>query len=345
MRPDESARHGRRDSDSRQNRRRTERPRSLSGDADDWRGFVPPELLPQVHNPKAGLILSANHRPVGSFYRIPLGTSTGSQGDTMRSWRLRERLGARQIFTPADVLDVHFDTVNPARREIVRLGLHLRDTSPGDLSAATIETLAVLEKWFHAGASSDLRAGGAALATRISTFFRFIATPLALKYGGGESGLARFLKDAAARIKADAKAKFDGDEARYIDTLLAEAWTSHQQAGATDGTRAAPRAILGWFDSLDGFGTLDATRDIQQPGITCLDGQTIHSQGGQSYSQYVPLHDVDSAQSICPVGPVIGRILESHEHADVVVGGEATSAPLSRAVVERFITSRVTLSR
>ena len=79
-------------------------------------------------DPRAGVLLSANHRPVGSFYKIPLGISTGSMGDTIRSWRLRERLDMKQKFTPADVLDVHYDTVNPARREIVRLGLHLRDT-------------------------------------------------------------------------------------------------------------------------------------------------------------------------------------------------------------------------
>ena len=77
----------------------------------------------------SGFVLSPNHRPVASFYGIPLGLSTGSMGDTIRSWRLRERLLQRDRFSPADVLDVHYDSINPARREMVRLGLHLRDTS------------------------------------------------------------------------------------------------------------------------------------------------------------------------------------------------------------------------
>lgn len=68
------------------------KPTPGTGDANDWQGFVPPDLLPQVVDPKAGLLLSANHRPVGSLYRIPLGISTGSLGDTIRSWRLRERI-------------------------------------------------------------------------------------------------------------------------------------------------------------------------------------------------------------------------------------------------------------
>ena len=116
---------------------------SGSGDADDWQGFVPPELLPQVLDPKAGFLLSANHRPIGSYYRIPLGASTGSMGDTIRSWRLRERLREKDPFTPAEVLDIHDDTVNPARREIVRLGLHLRDTNPGCLSDEARKALAM----------------------------------------------------------------------------------------------------------------------------------------------------------------------------------------------------------
>jgi len=126
---------------------------------------------------------------------------------------------------------VDYDTVNPARREIVRLGLHLRQTKQGGLSADSLKALEVLEKWFKAGASSDLKNEGAPLATRISTFFRFIATPLALKYGGGESGLARFLKDAARRIQANPNAAFGDDECRFINTVLTDAWQKTQQTG------------------------------------------------------------------------------------------------------------------
>lgn len=160
-----------------------------SGDADDWQGFAPQELLPHLVNPPAGFIFSANHRPIASFYPISLGVSTGSMGDTIRSWRLRERLSGQEKFTPEDVLAVHYDTVNPARREIVRLGLHLRDTKQGNLSLAATKALTVLEPWFKTGASSDLKCDGAELATRISTFFRFVAMPLALKYGGGNRDL------------------------------------------------------------------------------------------------------------------------------------------------------------
>ena len=36
--------------------------------ANDWQGFLPHELLPQVINPEQGWLVSANHRPIASFY-------------------------------------------------------------------------------------------------------------------------------------------------------------------------------------------------------------------------------------------------------------------------------------
>ena len=320
------------------------------GSSADWQGYVPHALLPQIMDPKDGFILSANHRPIGAFYKIPLGISTGSMGDTIRSWRLRERLSAQPQFSPADVRDIHFDTVNPARREIVRLGIHLRDTDPDRLSESGSKAVQALEKWLRAGASSDLRADGAELATRISTFFRFVATPLALKYGGGESGLARFLKDASGRITADPKIKLVEEEVVFIDKVLSDAWGGDDAGrGATRsaGARRAPAQSqpLGWFDTLDGFGSLDSKEDIVPMGITCRDGQTIRSQAAQSYTQWVPLHDVDSSQSICPIGHS-DRPNSRYRSSTLNLwqDGRFHPAPLSRAAVEKLGTDTVRLN-
>jgi len=322
-----------------------------TGDQDDWQGFVPPRLVPQVHDPAAGFLLSANHRPIGSFYPLPLGTSTGSMGDTIRSWRLRERLSTKEHFSPRDVVDVHFDTVNPARREIVRLGLHLRDHQPGSLSDSSLKALTTLEKWLTDGASSDLKSEGAELATRLSTFFRFVVTPLARRYGGGESGLARFLKDAAARISQDPKAEFDADECGFIDRVLSEAWSAADTTGTrgrnsrAQAPRTGPQKVpLGWFDSLDGFGSLDTGHDLSPPGITCLDGQTIHCQSSQSYTQWVPLDDADAAQTLCPIGHS-DRPDSRYRSSTMQLWGEAKlhPAPLSRKAVEPITVERTQL--
>jgi penicillin amidase len=312
-----------------------------TGDQDDWRGFVPAELVPQVFDPPSSVLFSGNHRPVAGFYPIPLGLGTGGMGDSIRSWRLRELLTGRNQFTPKDVLQVHFDTVNPARREIVRLGLHLRDTRQG-LSREALDALEKLEPWYRAGASSDLTREGADLATRISTFFRMMATPVALRYGGGESGLARFLKDASARMHANTKAVFDADEKAFVDAVLSAAW----QNGGGRARRGSPgpgtQPRLAWFDSLDGFGSLLPDEDLPRAPIQCQDGQTIHCQAAQSYTQWVPLHDVDAAMSICPIGHS-DRAQSPFRQSTMVLWGEAGlhPAPITRDAVEKLPQTRV----
>lgn len=322
-----------------------------NGDADDWQTFVPPGLLPRLFDPRSGVIWSANHRPIGAFYGIPLGISTGSLGDTTRSWRLSELLAGTNRWTPEAVFQVHFDSVNPARRELVRLGLHLRDSGQPGLSVASSNALVVLEKWLASGASSALTNEGAALATQFSTFFRLMATPLALKHGGGESGLARFLKDAAARIQADARAPFDAEERAFVDQVLAGAWqaTGGRGGAATRGREAVARndlPPLGWFDSLDGFGSLDAAHDLRPPNLAVRDGQTVHCQTAQSYTQFVPLHDPDAAQTICPIGHS-DRPESLYRQSTMALWGEARlhPAPLSRAAVERIAVEKIVLSR
>ncbi len=308
----------------------------------DWQEILPADLMPGVQNPSAGFLYSGNHRPIESWYPLPLGAMTGAGGDTVRSWRLGERLAAKREFTPEDVRAIHFDTVNPARRDIVRLGVHLRDNARRELSADARRALAVLEPWYDAGASSSLTEAGAALALELNTFFRFIATDLAFVYGGGESGLAYFLKTATARITGDPKAELTGREQDFVERSLASAWQSCRQkygedpATWQDRARAAlKRRQLGYYESLDGFPALDPAQAVTLPALSAIDGATIGCQTAQSYTQWVPMHDPDSAQSILPIGQS-----ERPDHASrlttLALWGEGRlhPAPLSRAKVE-----------
>ena len=314
----------------------------------EWRGFVPHDLLPHVMNPRRGWIASGNHRAVGAFYPLGLGLSTGSMGHTVRSWRLYERLGARERFTPEEVLDVHYDAVNPARREIVRLALHSKDTLGRNLSPEADKALEHLGPWHARGARSDLDDPAAALAGEVSTFFRFVTTPLAAKYGGGETGISRFLRDFGRRLAADPKAPLEDDEVAFADAALAGAWKSAEAKYGDDPDAWPARAAaqvrerrLGYFDSLDAFGSLDPAHDLSPPTLRVVDGGTIWSQAGQSYTQYVPLHDVDAAMSVLPPGHA-----ERADHPDrtstmkLWESGQLHPAPLSRAAVERIAATR-----
>jgi penicillin amidase len=275
----------------------------------DWRGFVPHELLPGVINPASGHLFSANHRPIGSWYPLDLGTMTGGGGDTLRSWRLRERLERKGPFTPEQVLEVHFDAVNPARRDIVRLGLHLRDGLRRDLSADALQALAHLEAWHRAGASTSLDQPGAELAAEINTFFRILSTDLAFVYGGGESGLAYFLKSATARLDKGPRAELSKREQDFIDRALAGGWRSATKKYGEEPTawNAKARDSLGqqrmaYLQGLDGFPGLDPDLALSSPALIRIDGGTIGCQTAQSYTQFVPMHDPDQALSLLPIG-------------------------------------------
>lgn len=320
----------------------------------DWQGYVPHDLKPHVMNPARGWIASGNHRAIQSFYKVPLGTMTGAGGHSVRSWRLYERLGAKDRFTPRDVLDVHYDTTNPARREIARLGYHLRDVLKGELSPEAARALKHLEPWYRAGARSDLTVAGAETAASLNTFFRFVATPLAGRHGGGESGLARFLTAVGKRIAKDPTAPLDETEVEFIDRALASAWRASQSTFRNSDPARWPemarkdvlRRRMGWFAGLDGFASLDRDGDLACPGLTCVDGGTIKSQGAQSYTQYVPLHDVDSSQTILPPGhsdraddPLRTSTTKLWE------AGKLHPAPLSRKAVDRVAAGTVVLSK
>ena len=320
--------------------------------ADDWQEILPGELMPGVLNPAAGFIYSANHRPIETWYPIPLGAMTGGGGDTLRSWRLRERLTARERFTPEEVLEIGHDAVNLARRDIVALGLHLRDRQKQQLSDDALHALEVLDTWYRAGASSSLTEPGAAVAMELNTFFRFLSTKLAYVYGGGESGLAYFLKTAAARIKRDPQLKLSELEQDFIDQSLASAWRSCQKkfgndpSGWQESARAALRQQrLGYYESLDPYPALDNTQAVAIPSLSNIDGGTIGCQSAQSYTQWVPMHDPDSAQSILPIGESERPGEPSRTSTLELWGnGRLHPAPLSRAKIEALGTTRLLLN-
>jgi penicillin G amidase len=308
----------------------------------DWQEILPFDLLPGVMNPAAGFLYSGNHRPIESWYPISLGTSTGAGGDTIRSWRLRERLQAQERFTPADVRAIHFDAVNPARRDIVRLGVHLRDGLKRQLSADARAALGHLEPWYRGGASTSLSEPGAELAVELNTFFRFMSTDLALVYGGGESGLAYFLKTAVGRLEGNAQADVSSREQDFIERALVGAWQSAGQKYGPDPTawnlsarEAVQQQRLGYYESLDGFPALDAAQALMLPALTRIDGGTIGCQTAQSYTQWVPMHDPDQAQSILPIGQSERPDSPSRTSTLALWGaGRLHPAPLSREKVE-----------
>ncbi|MBZ0255387.1 penicillin acylase family protein, partial [bacterium] len=316
-----------------------------SSSAYDWQGYAPQRLMPHVMNPKRGFVYSGNHRPIESFYPAPMGLSTGSGGDTTRSWRLRERLEAKDRFTPKDVLDIHYDSVNAPKRTIVQSGYYLRDVLKHELSAPALAALDYLKPWYDDGAVIDSNKPGTELVAMMSTMFRILQTPLAAQYGGGQSGLCLYLKTLQARMAAHSKEAWSADEIDYIDFTLANAWRqANQRYGGNSLEWFAVSMMesntprLRYFDTLDGFGSLDRAHDIETPLLQNTDGETIFSQMAQSYTQWVPMDDVDAATSLLPIGNS-ERLDGPFRTAtmDLWQSGAMHPAPLSREKVEPYI--------
>ncbi len=315
--------------------------------ANDWQGFVPHELLPQVINPKQGWLVSANHRPIASFYPISMGISTGSLGDTDRSWRLKERMQAKETFTPEDVLDIHYDTVAPFKRNLVKLGYHLRDIQQYPLEEETLLALDYLEDWRAAGSRSEMQIKGTEILNLMPMAFRqnFAAATI---YGGGASGLCNMLQTIDARIAENPNAMLTEEEADYVNLILRAAWRYGKANYGDDPAQWNERARtalletrLPYMSTLDGFGSLDEARDITFPALKCIDGGTILSQRAQSYTQYVPMDDPDAAMALLPVG-ASERPDSPYRLGDYELWEKAhlRPAPLSRAKVEEIATSR-----
>ncbi len=310
----------------------------------DWQGFVPYDLLPHALNPKRGYLSTGNNRPIASFYGIPMGATTGWAGDTVRSWRLRELLTQLESFNPEDVLQIHYDATNPSKRELLRLGYHLRDRQGAPLSREALAALQHLEAWYGNGSRSNMSLRGTELTNAISITFRRSHTTLALEYGGGQSGLCLFLRTMGRTLDENPEAVLDRQVVELVDGVLAEAWRYCQgrYGRVPDGwlERAVTelrRRKLGYFDSLDGFGSLDDGQDLSFPLLSCVDQGTILSQSAQSYTQWVPLHDVDSALSILPIGQ---SEAPSAPFRTSTYGlweeGKLHPAPITRAEVERY---------
>jgi penicillin amidase len=72
----------------------------------DWQGYRAPEEWPQVLNPEAGLIVTANHKvtPAGFPYAL-----TYDWAEPYRAERILELLGAKERLSPEDMVAIQLD--------------------------------------------------------------------------------------------------------------------------------------------------------------------------------------------------------------------------------------------
>lgn len=323
--------------------------------ANNWRGTIPFALLPQVLDPGEGFVVTANDRPIQSFYPIRLGLGAG--GETLRGLRIkqriREHLAQGQKFSFADNLAVQYDSVHPMHKTIISIGYHLRDALKEELPTDVLEALAYLETWYACGAPMDWRVPGAELVSEFRYLFRPGAAPAADVYGGGNPGGGLFVKSIAARLKEDPPAPLLAQEKAFAVEVLSDAWNRMRQSHGDDPAQWRERAIrarngatIGYYVNRNRFPSLDPRQDVVEPLLPVEQVPTILSQRQQSYTQVVDLSDPDASLSLLPFG--------NSERPDspfrfaswtAWVRGELRPAPLSRKAVENLSVSRKILNR
>jgi len=309
----------------------------------NWIEILPKRYLPHTFNPESGAISTANNLAAGSWYPLPMSFGTG---DTIRSWRLRERLSMQFLFSPEEVLAIHQDTVNPAVREMVRLARHITGNLNQTLSSQAMRALDALESW---NGQYNTSQQVYPLISNFNLMFRSSNTPLALVYGGGEGGLCSFAKKVSHDLNINSFYVPTEEEKNYVNNLLGNAWTktvSDLGSNSSEWLSKYDQTIyVKYQNNLENFGSLDSRTDFTSPPLICKHTATILSQHGNSYSQNVRFDSIDLSKSLLPPG--ISEDPNSSFFDNQIplwAEGELHLSPLSREIIETDATSTTSLS-
>lgn len=316
-------------------------PQDGSDSANDWLEILPHGLEPHVFDPPAGTLHTANHMPVGSWYPIPIRFGTGGAGDTHRSRRLTELLGALPpVVDATEVEALRLDAVNTARRDFVELGLWLRDSQPSyTLSADAASALVELEPWWLAGAAMDGVLPGATLAWHMDLDFRppKAGQTLIDTYGGGENGLNLFLKSVIAGIHS--AQPLAAEEADYVDRVLAGAFVLTSAIGPANSWPSWFQSNVLNFD-LEAWKTLEglpppngSAAPFSIGPIACSDGGSLCSPHEQANTQVVEPGAGPVASSLLPPG-ASEHAAGTHELDQVPLWEGNATKPAPRTLAE-----------
>ena len=297
--------------------------------SNDWQEMLPHTFRPWVINPASGTISNANPAISSSY---PMFTLVAKAGDTHRSRRLRELVESAPSFTPEDVREFHTDRVDPTRRDLVRLGLHLRDVQGHTFGSAANSALHVLSRWYtHHQGKMDLSHYGVAVAHWLVGAIRPWNGPdLVPIYGIGEDGMNLFLKQTTNAIDQNPNHTLSADETLLVEILLDCAWgrtldalgcaqVSFQTSAFPDPCTISqqtctptPAQLAAWYDTnilnrtlkkwqFSAGISLDPATFVIGP-MLAWDISTNLSQVGDSYSQWVPVGRTDGAEAMMALG-------------------------------------------
>lgn len=143
----------------------------------EWIGYIPFNALPHLCNPPQGYIVSANNRPVGDDYPLPLEVEPIS-GD--RAQRISEMILDSNLRNGEERIDIsyiqkmQFDQVSPSARIVARYLARLPLSQSAHVPSTDVHTVAALMKEWDGKLSSK-----STPAIIYQTFIRKLAALLA----------------------------------------------------------------------------------------------------------------------------------------------------------------------
>ncbi len=310
----------------------------------DWLDLLPHALVPHVIDPAAGFVFSANHRPVGSWYPIPIRFGSGGSGDTFRSRRLRELLTAasQQLISPQQISDMHHDVVSVAGRDLSEIGLWLKNHGVA-LSLDAKRALQELGPWYQAGANVDNSVRGTLVVWFLNLSFRLqdAGPELISIYGGGETGLNLFLKQALAKIRNLPPIQLRTTEIAYVDRVLSDAVRKAQLVGPTTVWQSwyqqnVQTVHMPRWTSLEGFPSLTPGPGVLMGPFRAADNNTLLSPLRQSYTQFVELGSRKAQLSVAPPG--VAEPVSAHDLDQAILwqSEQLKYSPLTQAELEQL---------
>ena len=152
--------------------------------------------------------------------------------------------------------------------------------------------------------------------------------------------MSLFLDDILAQITADPSYVPSDEAIAYINTELTNAWDAASGGGGnpaqwdaayTAGPASPTMPYMVGFDLTSPVGDIE----VAAPTLACADGNTIWSQRGETYTQYVDLAAIDDSETILAPGNAEGPEGELWtSQLDAWAEGTLKSTALSQAAIE-----------
>lgn len=297
----------------------------------DWIGFIPFAELPNLYNPRSGLIVTANQRIVGTSYRYK--QISRDAAPPWRARRIQDELESRKKITMDDVSEVQHDSINiplvNLAKAIVKLGAASPQTqtvvaawdgrmTPDSRAALLVNEIRVCAAEKMAAANKPVPA----VVIRERALDKAVSEQLSRWLPNGFTSYADLLRSCDSDVRKDLAGRFGSNESKWT---WGRVWTTrfeHPLAGAflVGSQFKIPARPLSGSGQTPNVGSGVSMRHIASPG------------------------NWDATRHVIPLGQSGDpKSAQYHDQLDAWAAGTPAVFPFTREAVEKAAVSTIVL--